>query len=462
MFSRLSIYAIVVPSVLALANASYSMTLKEAVEKAVTENPSVTAAQASLRATESVRYQSIGRFFPEIALDAEVREEIFDRPKAFGPDDNNNFRRGNQVGITLRQVLFDGFDRLNDLYRSRARISAASHKILARSEAVALNGIEAYIDVVRHNRLIGLGEANVKRHRELLKLVEVRVEGGKNTEGDLRQTRERLQAAIALVSQIRSARDIAGAKFKNAVGAAPSGLRRASLPRLPFKSSQSAVEVAIGANPRLAALKDEIDAAGFRTDQARSGFYPSVTFEAAGSRGDDLDGTASRSDEFTAKLKFSWKVFDGLVQYRRVEELTEREYVKVAEYDVLLRELIQEIEISWSRVIEGRKQVAAKSEQLIETKKVVEAYREEYEADRRSLLDVLDAENTRFAIEFELSNIRSIRAFSAYQILGHAGVLLEHLGVKKPAGGDQASASVYSSSYSGPIKSFVIPPLKLD
>ncbi|NRB32461.1 MAG: TolC family outer membrane protein [Rhizobiaceae bacterium] len=460
MSKRLHILACVAPLAMVLAGSAGATSLKEAVEKAVSEHPSVAAAQASLRATEAVRYKTIGRFFPEITLRGEVREEIIDRPGAFGPDDNNEFRRANDIGVNIRQVLFDGFDRINDVYRSRARITAASHKILARSEAVALNGIEAYIDVVRHNRLISLGNANVQRHRDLLKLVQARVDGGKNTEGDLRQTRERLQAAIALVSQIRIARDTARAKYKAAVGEEARGLRRAPLPRLPFQSSASAVQTALSHNPRIAAMKAEIDAAGFRTDQARSSFYPLVTLEADGSRGDNLDGTEGRSDEFKAQLKFSWKVFDGLVQYRRVEELTEREYVKVAERDALLREITQEIEISWSRIIEGRVQVAAKSKQLDETEKVVAAYREEYEADRRSLLDVLDAENTRFAIEFELSNVRSIRAFAAYQILGHAGVLLDHLGVRRPDGGDRASGGVYSSSYSSPIKSFVIPPLK--
>ena len=462
MSSRLSIIAVLAPLALAFAGSASAMSLKEAVQKAVSENPSVTAAEASLRATQAVRNQSIGRFFPEITLRGEVREEIIDRPGAFGPNDNNEFRRANDLGINIRQVLFDGFDRVNDFYRSQARISAASNKILARSEAVALNAIEAYIDVARHNRLIALGNANVQRHRDLLRLVEARVEGGKNTEGDLRQTRERLQAAIALVSQIRIARDTARAKYKAAVGIEARRLRSAPLPRLPFRSSASAREMAISRNPRLAALRDEVDAAGFRTDQARSGFYPLVTLEADGSRGDNLDGTEGRSDEFKAQLKFSWKVFDGLVQYRRVEELTEREYVMVAELDTMMREVTQEIEISWSRIVEGRVQVAAKSRQLDETEKVVAAYREEYEADRRSLLDVLDAENTRFAIEFELSNVRSIRAFAAYQILGHAGVLLEQLGIDRPLGGERPSSGAYSSSYSSPIKSFVIPPLKLD
>lgn len=454
--------AFAVPLVLLSTTHSNGFSLKEAVEKAVQENPSVRAAQASLRATQSVRKQSIGRFLPTITVDGDVGDEIIDRPKAFGPEDNEQWRYREKIGITLTQVLFDGFSRLNDLYRSNARISAASHKILARSEAVALNAIEAYIDVIRHDRLIRLGQRNVQRHRELLKLVEARVEGGKNTEGDLLQTRERLQAAIALVSQIRSARDIAAAKYKNAVGIPAAGLRSVPLPRLPFQSSHAAVEMAITSNSRLAAMRDEADAAGFQRDQARGDYFPTLSFEAAGSMGEDLDGTGGRSNEFSATFKLSWRVFDGLVQYRRVEELTEREYVKIAELDAMLRDVTQEIEISWSRIVEGRRQVAAKSKQLDETKKVVASYRSEYEADRRSLLDVLDAENSRFALEFELSNTRSIRTFAAYQILGHAGVLLDHLGVDKPSGVESSLTPALESSYGSPIKSFVIPPLKLD
>ncbi len=319
-------------------------------------------------------------------------------------------------------------------------------KILARSESVALAAIEAYIDVVRHSRLIGLANQNVGRHRKLLEIVQTRVRGGRNSEGDLDQTRERLQAALALVSQIRSARDVAVAKFRNEVGLAPRKLGRAKTPSNPYKSTMYALRAAIDNNPRLAALRHEIDAAGFKTEQSRSSLYPTVSLEASATRGEDLDGTADRSNDFRGVVMMRWKLFDGGVRRARIEEETEREYVKIAEYDTMTRQLGQAIEIAWSRIHEGSRQVRAKREQLRQTRKVVTSYRREYEADKRSLLDVLDAENTRFAIEFDLSNITSLRQFAAYQLLGHTGRLLTTLNIAKPQGSDTAPNSVVSSS----------------
>lgn len=441
---------------------SQAMSLKQAVEKAVNENPRVRAAQASRRATDFVLKQAKRRYFPEISLSAEIGREIIDRPVSFGPD-NKTWQTRRKATATIRQILFDGFDRANDVYRSQARISAASEKILARSEAVALGAIEAYIDVVRHARLITLGQQNVQRHRKLLELVQARVSGGRNSEGDLDQTRERLQAALALVSQIRSARDVAAAKFKNEVGVGPRRLRRAKFPQVPYRSTDTALRKAIDNNPRLIALRHEIDAAGFNTEQSRSTLYPTITLEGSATRGEDLDGTAGRSDDLRGVVMMRWKLFDGGVRRNRVEELVEREYVKVAEYDANVRQLRQGIEISWSRLHEGRRQVQAKREQLRQTQRVVNSYRREYEADKRSLLDVLDAENTRFAIEFDLSNISAIRQFAAFQLLGHTGTLLSSMGIAKPEGSsfDQEFVPRTFNSSIRP-RSFEIPPLSLD
>ena len=436
------------------------MSLKQAVEKAVHENPRVKAAQASRRATDHVLKQAKRRYFPEISLSAEVGKEIIDRPTSFGPNENRIWYTRRKATASIKQILFDGFDRANEIYRSRSRISAASEKILARSDAVALDAIEAYIDFVRHSRLIALGNRNVDRHRKLLELVEARVAGGRNSAGDLDQTRERLQAALALVSQIRIARDIAAAKFRAEVGVAPGRLHRVRLPRIPFASVEDALVAAVDNNPRLAALRHEIDAAGYQTDQSKSSLYPTVTLEGSATRGEDLDGTRGRSNDLRGVVMFRWKVFDGGVRRSRVNELSERKFVKVAEYDSSTREVRRAIEIAWSRLREGRRQEQAKREQLQQTVNVVRSYRREYEADKRSLLDVLDSENTRFAIEFDLSNITSIRQFAAYQLLGQTGSLLSSLGVRKPEGSDVEPNFATKTRSVNTFGSFVIPSLK--
>lgn len=438
----------------------FAETLTDVVRKAVATNPNVAAAQANQRASLKVYDQAKGRFLPEVDLNADIGKQRIDRPEGLGPDINDVWRKRRQVTIGFRQILFDGFDRLNGLYSSQARISAASYKILARSEAVALNAIEAYIDVERHNRLLYLARKHVERHNFLLKTINQRLEGGRAPLGDLEQTRERLEGAKALVAQIDIARETAIEKFASIVGSRPGKLRPVKFaPGLP-KSKEAALSSAKLNNPRVAAALEEINSAGYDRDQFKANLLPNIYLEGSASRGEELDGTPGKSEELKAMLVLRWKLYAGGTQRARVGELVEREAEKIAEYDILIRELEQAVGVSWARFSKGRSQVNALSEQVKQNKKVVASYQNEYDADKRSLLDVLDAENTSFGNEFALSNARAIRLFASYQLIAHMGVLLETLGVDRPAGGDaQAIAPVGVSNNFG-LSNFVIPPLK--
>ena len=204
---------------------SSATTLSEAVQQAVLTNPKIDAAQANRRANEYLFKQAKGRFLPEVELGADIGQQKIDRPNGLGPDVNDTWQDRRQATISARQVLFDGWDRANDIYRSQARISAASFKVMVRSEAVGLNSVEAYIDVVRHNELLALAEDNVRRHQALLKIIQERYDGGRSPIGDLEQTVERVESAKALVARIKVARETAKAKYKNAVGVPASNLK---------------------------------------------------------------------------------------------------------------------------------------------------------------------------------------------------------------------------------------------
>jgi len=333
---------------LCLACTSVSaMSLAEAVSRAVRTNPDIKAAQASQRATLQVRNQAAGRFLPEVNLNADFGFQRINRPEGFGPLVNDIWRNRRRATVNIKQVLFDGWDRINDYYSSQARISAASQKILARSETIALNVVEAYIDVLRHQKLLKLARDNVSRHRALLKLVQARVTGGASSSGDLEQTKERLQAALALVAQIKVARETSKAKFKRVVGIGPRKLSSVKRARYSYKSSASATRYAIAHNPRLKAISAEIDVAGFRRKQFRSTLMPQIYLEGSASRGIDLEGTPGRSDELKGMVVLSWKLYDGGIRQSRIAELHEREYEKIAEHDALIRQVREAVEIAW-------------------------------------------------------------------------------------------------------------------
>ena len=134
--------------------------------------------------------------------------------------------------------------------------------------------------------------------------------------------------------------------------------------------------------------------------------------------------------------------------------------MEIAEHDSFARELTAEVEIAWSKAIEGRRRVAALGRQVKQNNGVVAAYRNEYEADKRSLLDVLDAENSRFASQFDLSNASAIQRFSTYQLAANTGRLLDLFNISRPAGADVAVTPSRVGGSSRSSYSFTIPPLK--
>ncbi|MEM9575242.1 MAG: TolC family protein, partial [Pseudomonadota bacterium] len=351
-------------------------------------------------------------------------------------------------------------DRANDIYRSQARISAASHRILARSEAVALNAIEAYIDVNRHDRLLSLARKHVQRHEDLLALIEQRLDGGAATIGDFEQTLERLESAKALVAQIDVAREAAIAKYKASVGIKPHRLHNVGYARNLPGNTGIIMASALAKNPRLHALSSEVEVAGFDKEQFKSELYPNLFFEGSATRGKNLDGTPGRNDEWKAMFVMRWRLYEGGIRQSRLAELSERQYEKIAERDILIRELGQTVDTAWGRYSKGWAQVEALKRQSVQNKKVIATYQDEYDANRRNLLDVLDAENANFGTEFELSNVRALHVFSSYQILAQMGVLLERMGVAKPSGADDSFETPSINIIKGFGSSFEIPPLK--
>ena len=154
-----------------------------------------------------------------------------------------------------------------------------------------------------------------------------------------------------------------------------------------------------------------------------------------------------------------WKLFDGGVRRNRTAELGERYSEKVAEQMILVRELTQEVEIAWARLVDGRAEVQAIQREVAQNTKVVASYQDEYNANKRSLLDVLDAENAKFASQFELSNVTALHVFSSYELLAQMGVLLDTLGVQAPSVPDVSGDPLPALLRSPAKRQYDIPPL---
>ncbi len=409
-----------------------AMSLRDAVQITVRQHPSVAAARADRRATGYELRQAQGRLLPQVNVIADVGYQKIDQPQGKSPDVNNKWRMREEATVTVQQILFDFWDRANDIYRNAARIDASAFRVMERSEALGLRAVEAYIDVRRHSRLLDIARDNVRRHQQILELVKGRRQGGKASQGEVDQAAQRVEATKAVVAEIKQSLLESQGRFRNVIGREPGPLQPIYLPRGLPGTRAAAVRMASSGNPTIKAAEADFDAAKFTREQARSGYFPQVTLEGRASFGDDVNGTPGPNEDLLGKVVVTWNLFDGLITTNRNRAAAERMAQAEAERLARIRETSEAVDRAWASYVTGGERVKSFREQVKLNRKVVASYLEEYELSKRTLLDLLDTESSLFNSRFQLESIHAVHLFSAYQVLASMGKLLESLGVVPP------------------------------
>src|SRR5690242_19026607 len=184
---NIGLFCLILSGAVAVSSEARSdgFTINDALQQAVATNPGVGEAAANRRATESELRQQQGTLLPQVRLEGRWGPERFNQDIVPAPLGNGRWLTGRVGSVVVRQLVFDGFSSINEIWRQAARVNAAAARVLERTELIALDAAEAYIDVTRFTRLIAVAEDNLRVHRNLFNLVQQRFNGGRAGEGDL-------------------------------------------------------------------------------------------------------------------------------------------------------------------------------------------------------------------------------------------------------------------------------------
>lgn len=427
-------------------NIANAADLRQVVQEAVSTNPEVLESAANRRARSYEYRRSQGAFLPSVELSAEAGPERLDRPNSFTANDNDEWRLSSEFSVTVEQLIFDGLTSVNEVYRQAARVDGAAQRVMERSEAIALDAVEAYIDVLRHTAILAKARMNVSKHRQIYSSVEERYEGGETGAADRSQARERVAAAEVIVSEVQKSLLDTIAKYERVVGEKPVSLSPAKPASIPPGSVTRLVDTAAQNHPTVLAALADADAAKYEWDSTKGNFLPEIALRGRASVGDDVGGVEGRNNEYSGKVVFSWNIFNGGQDKALSLEYGERLAEAQIRVDRVRRELKEGIERSWASVTTTSSRIKALREQLAANRQVVSGYNEEYNIGQRTLLDVLNAENALFNSEIELISAQAVYAFSTYQLRATSGDLLAYLNVVPPAeaaAGQQQNRSIF-------------------
>lgn len=192
------------------------------------------------------------------------------------------------------------------------------------------------------------------------------------------------------------------------------------------------MEIGVGNNPGIEAARLRAEATRYEMERAKGARMPTLALEGSASYGEDINGIEGRNLDVTGKVTLNWNLFDGHIRKNRERALSERAMQHQLEADIQTREIAEAIERAFAGYVTGGNRVEALREQVQANNRTVTAYREEYKLGNRSLLDLLDGENSRFNSEFQYQSAAAVRYFAAYQLLAHMGRLLSTLDVSPP------------------------------
>ncbi len=422
-----------------LLPAGAAFTITDAINQAVQTNPGVGEAAANRRGIEAELRQNQANLLPQVRVEGKYGVDRFNfqddftpPPTGLPPLGNKTLLTGYEGTVVARQLVFDGLATLNQIWRQAARVDAAAYRVHERTELLALDAAEAYIDVVRYTHLVALARENVAAHQTIFSNVQARFQGGRAGEGDLQQVQERVEAAKASLAQFQETLDETRGTFRKTIGIEPYNLRipgrLASLPR----SKDESLAITLDHNPTIQAARADRDAARHNFDSTAGAFVPTISLEGRAERGKNVNEIFGRHSEVSGYVTATWDIFRGGQDSWKRAEAAEQYQQQTMAHARLQRVANESIDKAWAARTLTADRIAALTRQIGADRKVIDAYQKEYELGQRSLIDLLNAQNQLFNANVSLESARSVAVFADYQLLAAMGQLLEYLKTPHP------------------------------
>ncbi len=417
------------------AQSGETITLTEAIKVAVNSNPEIAQAQYNTEAIQMERKQAQGLYAPRVELDASagIRHLNNVTRRSLNLSDQTLYPR--QVGGSAEWVALDFGRRRGELLRQAARVDGASLRVLERSEFVALQVSRQYLDVLLQQRILAASQDNVAFHQSLVGDLTTGVQQGSISIADQQQAEERLQSALVRQAEAEQGLEDAQTSLRRLSGL---DISQVVLPATLAESLPGSVDEAVGlsrtGNPLVREAEADVDAAHAMADSAKGDLYPRIGVQVNGRYGNDIDGFRGNTRDVQANAFMRWTVFDGGINRAKYQEMVRRaSQARYRLYDIG-RQAEEDVRKAWTAL----RTMTTVSQQLDKQSRVSDdlllSYRSQFNVGRRSLLDVLDAQNSRYNVQVRLETSRFSQMFARYQTLAATNRFLSALKIEPAAG----------------------------
>ena len=409
------------------------MSLQEAAQKAVSNNPEVLARFHTFASSVSEQDVARGGYLPSLDLAASTGKERYKGPT----DTTYNDYSSHGTSLILRQLLYDGFSTVNEVRRLGHAKLTRLYEFFDASETAALESARAFYDVQRYRKLLELAQENYVSHRSVFEQIQRRVQAGVGRRVDLEQASGRLALAESnLLTEAANLHDVS-ARFQRIVGEAPPADLAApkDLGALPA-SGNDLLRLAQAKSPMLLAAIENVRASQAEMEVRRGAYQPSLAFRLRQDLNHNQSGIAGDRSNQVAELTLNWNLFNGGSDVARVHQYADRLNSSKDLRDKACRDVRQVVAIAANDTQKLAEQLRYLDQHQLSIEKAREAYQKQFDIGQRSLLDLLDTENELFQARRAYTNAEYDLAIAYARAHAGVGNLLAALDVSRRDAGE--------------------------
>jgi len=404
-------------------------TLKEALNATYKFNPRLDAARSIQRATDEEVPRALSGYRPSVTGSADTSYQLqTTRPTGLPGQTTEGNPRGYQIGAV--QPIFRGFRTKNAVSAAEATVRAGWEALRTTEGSVLLEGVTAYMDVVRDQAILTLRENNVTVLTRDLKATQDRFAVGEVTRTDVAQAQARRAQAVAALDLARANLKTSRATFERVVGHPPSGLVESRPSTQVPKTLNESVEIGSREAPGVVASLYREQAARFNIDLIRGERLPTVQLEANYGRRFDSSESLDSAETTTVTGRVSVPFYTGGEVEARVRQAKHTHVQRLQEIEQARTEVQAQVVTAWSQLQAAKAAVESDQTSVDANRIALAGVREEERVGQRTLLDVLNAEQELLNSEVTLATDRRNLVVASYTVLSTIGRLnAQELGV---------------------------------
>ncbi|CCQ73437.1 TolC family outer membrane protein [Magnetospira sp. QH-2] len=383
-----------------------AMTLEEALVTAYGNNPTLKSQQASLRASDELVSQAISNWRPTVSVSASAGVER-DTLNSRSGTQRDQYRSPKSVSATLSQNLYRGGRTIAQTNQAEAQVLGERADLTVQEQNILLDAATAYLNVLRDQAVLELNISNEKVLQRQLEATQDRFRVGEITRTDVSQAEARLSGSTADRIQAEGDLEVSRANFANVIGQMPDGLDNPPVISGLPESRDSAIDMALKANPSvLSVIYDEV-AAGHNIDLIKGELLPTVTFSSTASRSLDSSSETSANSNVDAVVSLSVPLYQSGSVYSRLRAARQEASQQRMNLEQARRDAIESAAQAWEELTSGRARIKSIEAQINAAEVALDGVQREATVGSRTVLDVLDAEQE--LLDAKVSLVRAQR-----------------------------------------------------